>query len=73
MQLQVHSNGYSSECGTHVGVFIFLMKGEYDNSLQSPFSALVTGELLNWMEDWNHIQGAFPLSKEYSVRVIDSP
>ena len=69
MQLQVNSNGYASSQGTHVSVFAILKKGEHDNNLQWPFSAQITVELLNWIEDRNHIKKSIPFSKGDGARV----
>ena len=34
--------------GTHISVWVFLMRGEYDDSLEWPFSADITIKLVNW-------------------------
>ena len=36
--------------GTHISVWVFLMRGEYDDSLEWPFSADITIKLVNWIK-----------------------
>ena len=45
MCLNVCANGYGKGKGTHVSVFVCLMKGEFDDDLQWPFSGTVTIQL----------------------------
>ena len=54
LQLAVHANGVDNGEGTHVSVFLHLMKGENDESLKWPFSGDITVQLLNWREDKGH-------------------
>ncbi len=46
MCLAVDANGWGTE-GTHVSVYVCLMKGDNDDSLSWPFTGTVTVELLN--------------------------
>ena len=52
--LRVDANGFGDGEGTHVSVFVYLMKGENDYRLQWPFQQEVTYGILNWKEDKNH-------------------
>ena len=52
--LSVDANGHGSGKGTHVSVFVHLMKGENDHQLQWPFKQDVTYGILNWKKDENH-------------------
>ena len=45
MCLKVYANGYDKGKGTHVSVFVFLMRGEYDDLLKWPFRGDVTIQL----------------------------
>ena len=56
LQLEVCANGYGSGEGTHVSVFVYLMKGEYDHMLTWPFKCDITIQLLNWREDKGHVE-----------------
>ena len=54
MSLSVYPNGNEEGKGTHVSLYINLMKGKYDNSLNQPFIGAVTVQLLNQVEDKKH-------------------
>ena len=56
MKLNVCPNGEGDCKGTHVSCFICLMSGEYDDTLEWPFQGEVTIELLNQLEDKNHMK-----------------
>ena len=56
LQLAVHGNGVGTGEGTHVSVFLHLMKCENDESLKWPFSGDITVQLLNWREDKGHFE-----------------
>ncbi len=56
MCIKVDANGYGEAKGTHVSVFSHLMKGDNDDSLSWPFTGRVTIELLNQLEDDNHLK-----------------
>ena len=47
MCLKVYANGNGEGKGTHVSVFVCLMRGEFDDDLKWPFSAYITIELKN--------------------------
>ena len=59
LQLVVDPDGSSTAKGTHVSVFLYLMKGEDDDCLGWPFKGCVTVKLLNWKEDKNHLEHTF--------------
>ena len=46
MRLEVYGNGIGRGRGTHVSVFVCLMKGEFDDHLKWPFSGELTIELI---------------------------
>ena len=52
--LKVCSNGLDIGRGTHVSVYVCLMRGEWDNYLKWPFRGDVTIQLLNQIEDKGH-------------------
>jgi len=54
MCIRVYANGYGIGEGTHVSVFIFLMRGKNDDNLSWPFRGEVTVTLLNQLKDKNH-------------------
>ena len=53
-RLHVFLNGVGKGSGSHLSVYVRLMRGEYDNELEWPFEGDVRVELLNWREDKNH-------------------
>ena len=54
MCLGVDANGHDDGKGTHVSVWAYLMRGEFDDYLKRPFQGDVTVEMLNQLEDSNH-------------------
>lgn len=54
MSLHVDPFGWKNCRGTHIAVFVCLMRGEFDSYLQWPFRGSVTIQLLNQLEDRNH-------------------
>ena len=56
LQLVVHANGVGVGEGTHVSVFVYLMKSDNDDNLKWPFSGDITIQVLNWREDKGHIE-----------------
>ena len=55
MCLEVHLNGYGSGKGTHISVYVCLMKGDNDDNLKFPFKGRIVVSLLNQLEDKNHL------------------
>ena len=51
MCLKVYANGYGGGKGSHVSVSLFMLKGEYDDSLKWPFRGDITMQLLNQTGD----------------------
>ena len=54
MCLKVYPAGIGTGKGTHVSMFGYLMKGNYDDELNWPFTADVVVDILNWRGDHNH-------------------
>ena len=54
MCLYVDANGVGDGAGTHVSVFVYLMRGEYDDRLVWPFRGAITIQLVNQISDWEH-------------------
>ncbi|XP_064398220.1 TNF receptor-associated factor 5-like [Halichondria panicea] len=52
--INIDANGYGNNKGTHVSVWVYLMRGEYDDQLEFPFKGTIKFELLNQLEDKNH-------------------
>ena len=56
MCLRVYANGRRRGAGTHVGVAIYLMQGEYDDHLTWPFNGDITIQLVNQRRNKGHIE-----------------
>ena len=54
MSLSVEANGYGNGKSTHVSVFVYLMRGEYDDHLKWPFCGDITIQVLNRRRDEGH-------------------
>ena len=54
MCLEVGANGNGDGAGTHISVFTYLMRGEFDSHLEWPFRGTVTIQLVNQLEDKEH-------------------
>ena len=73
--LQVFANGERAGKGTHVSVYLHLMKGENDDALTWPIKYKCTVTLLNQLKDENHHTCTFnsPIDKKdvaYLSRVL---
>ncbi len=68
----VDANGCGTYEGTHVSVWVVLMRGDYDEQLEFPFKGTVTFELLNQLEDNNHHSALYTFqgTEDSSKRVI---
>ena len=54
MCLKVNANGNAIGEGTHVSVYVFLMRGENDDQLKWPFKGTIKVSLLNQLVDRQH-------------------
>ena len=57
MRLRVECSGFGDGRGRYISCYIYLVSGEYDDTLEWPFEGDVTVELLNQLEDKNHRKG----------------
>ena len=55
-----YANGVGSGKGTHLSLYVYLLKGEYDDQLQWPFNANITVQLLNWSGNNSHKEKTIP-------------
>ena len=69
MALEVDANGCGAGKGTHVSVFVVILKGEYDSGLKWPLLGKLTITLLNQLEDNNHLKTIMPLDTKDNTRV----
>ena len=59
MCLRVYANGNGAGAGTHVSVFVYLMRGEHDDQLTWPFQEDITIQLVNQNSDQDHVEDTF--------------
>ena len=60
MCLCMCANGNGDSKGTHVSVWVYLMRGEYDDQLKWPFHGNITIQLLNQSRDEGHWEETLP-------------
>lgn len=72
--LGVAANGNIDGSNTHISVYIYRMKGEKDDNLIWPFRGSVTFELLNQLQDQEHLTRTVPfdfhVNNEFNSRVL---
>ena len=72
--LCVYPNGNGSSKGTHVSVFMCLMKGANDNNLQFPMTGIFTVQVMNWNGDNQHFEQSIQFDDntpvEYRERAV---
>lgn len=61
MCLGIDANGFSSCPGTHIGVAVHMVKGEFDAQLQWPFKGAITIELVDMSKG----------GKNYEVDIVE--
>ena len=66
MFLRIDLHGQGSGKGTHVSVYVLLMKGDNDDNLKFPFKGHIVVSLLNQLEDKNH-HTRVPWSPEHNI------
>ena len=71
MCLRVDANGVVGGKGTHVSVFVYLMRGEYDDLLKWPFHGDVTIQLKK--NDPPHYQKILPLNENTQNTSVCKP
>ena len=56
MIMRVDPNGVGTCRGTHLSVFIRLMRGENDHTLSFPINGIFKIQLLNWRQNSGHVE-----------------
>ena len=67
--INVEANGYEGGRGSHISLFVYIMKGEHDEHLPWPCKAHVCVELLNQLGDEGHHSYTIDLEEENATRV----
>lgn len=71
MRLEVYPNGRDG-LGTHISVYVFIVKGKNDSNIPWPFVGHVKVELLNQLNDSNHACLDFGEYKALSPQTTDT-
>lgn len=76
MCVGVDAGGHSVGEGSYVSLLVYLLPGEYDDSLQWPFRGTISIQILNERRDSNHFESAVEFNDDTplvnSARVTDS-
>ena len=67
MRIGVFVNGCYEGIGTHISVYVELLKGDHDDKLSWPFVGEVTVTLLNQLEDENHYSKTTRIQRENNI------
>ena len=70
MCLRVDANGCGDGKGTHVSVYAYLIRGEYDDLLKWPFQGSIVVQLCNQLEDNYHCTDTIDFSETADPKVI---
>ena len=62
------ANGFGRGNGTHVSLFVCMMKGENDQYLQWPFKGDISIQMLNWREDNQHKEMIIPFNDSTDIK-----
>ena len=71
MCISVDANGSETGKGTHVSVFLHIMRGEFDDTLKWPFHGEVTVQLLNQRKSAKHQEKALIQATDCSLDRFD--
>ncbi|XP_019856710.1 PREDICTED: TNF receptor-associated factor 6-like [Amphimedon queenslandica] len=73
MCLRVYTNGCSEVRGSHISLYVYLMKSDHDHKLEWPFRGTIHVQILNQLEDSCHYSEKITFSsreiKNYNGRV----
>ena len=67
MRLNVLANGDGSGKGTHVSIFVQILKGKYDDTLTWPYKGNVTFEIINWTDDLHHAEEIVHFDTKHAI------
>ena len=72
MCIGVYANGYGAGENSHVSVFVYMMKGEYDDCLKWPFRGDITIQLLSKDQDKKHHEKVIDVTdrSDFGSRVL---
>ena len=65
MCVRIDSGGVGYGKGTHISVFFHILKGQYNKNLKWPLTGTATCEILNQLEDQNHVLYKLTYNEKY--------
>ena len=68
--LKVLAKGEHDGKGTHLSVYLKVLKGPYDSSLKWPITGLVAFELLNQLSDSNHYKQNITFQERNNFKLV---
>lgn len=72
MSVRVGTNGGDDTKGTHISLYVCILKGIHDEDLNWPFVGEITVTLLNQLEDKNHAHMVVKIEPADNVQVDSS-
>ena len=69
MRIDVYANGNGTGMGTHLSIYVRILKGKYDDKINWPLVGKVTCEILNQLEDNNHFIRIIQMNQEDNTLV----
>lgn len=69
MRVKVYVNGSGDGKGTHLSVFVHILKGKHDDYLSWPFLGKVNFSLLNQVSDSGHVEQLISFTKDMNASV----
>ena len=70
MCIRVHANGIGKGAGTHISVFLFLMRGIFDDELKWPFQGDITIELVNRLNPTSNLPNVLRFSLTSDLAIV---
>ena len=65
MNVRVDAFGAGDGKGTHVSMYVYVQKGEYDEDLHWPLRGEMIVQILNWKDDSQHFRESVGLSGDH--------
>ena len=73
MCLRIVPSGAGTGAGTHLSVFLHIMKGEYDHELLWPFLGEITVQLVNQKENRGHHKATISFDESAAASGVSNP
>ena len=70
MCIRVDANGYGKGAGTHVSVFLYLMRGTFDDDLEWPFRGHIIIQLVNQLNPTSNLVREIRFSRTSDTEIV---